>query len=495
MQLNKIIYLQDGKLLFFDGEEFTNATPKSAKKFPVGATIPSKMLHTYLFKTSDNVSAEQLDIQVEIQAYESGGLDPNVEYVIDYLSHKIKNSDSLLVEVLAVPQANLEEYFKDYTKKIKAIDYVVPTFLIYKSLYTRGITDDKTDLFIYFSDKESLAVIFKNGKYISHIMLDSLEKIAENCASSNCNEHLETIKRILAEKGFDENLYDADDEYLYTHLTEVFTPNIQKIIHVINNKRSIFGIDGIDRIWLDFNGKNIPGFDQFYSFLSYDEVKCKPIEIEGVDEESVHSYVSAAYFLDIANSLYDELNFTIYERKPPIYKLELFKIALFLTTGLFLNVAVDGFFLHKKEMTKKDAEAIKVKLESQKKRSATLQKKLNAAKKRSEELNSMLKKKAHEIDVYKSTLVALDLLSRGNLIRERFINDILVVLENYDLSISKIVQKGNNEVEIDLIAEYNQRERIAKFIETLANKGYKDVSTKAISLNNGVYESTVRIVR
>jgi len=495
MQFDKIIYLQDEKLLFFDDKEFTNATPKSAKKFPVGATIPSKMLHTYIFKTADDVSAEQLEVQVEIQAYENGGLDPNIEYVIDYLSHKIENSNSLVIEVLAVSETDLKEYFKNYAKEIKAIDYVTPTFMIYKSLYTRGITDDKTDLFIYLSDKESLAVIFKSGKYVAHKALDSLEEIAKKCASVNCNEHLETIKRVLTEKGFDEELYDANDEFLYTLLIEAFTPSIQKIIHTVNNKRGIFGIDGIDRIWLDFNGKNIPNFDQFYSFLSYDSVECRPIEIEGVNKESIHSYISATYFLDVANSLYDGLNFTIFERKPPIYKLELFKLALFMTTGLFLNVAVDGFFLYKKEITKNGIETTKKRIESQKKRSIALQKKLDVAKKRNEELNKILKKKANEVEVYRSTLIALELLSRGNLMRERFINDILIVLENYNLSVSKIIQKGNSEVEVDLIAEYNQREKIAKFIEALANKGYKDVSTKAISLNNGVYESTVRIVK
>ncbi|WOE69716.1 hypothetical protein RZR97_11475 [Hydrogenimonas thermophila] len=491
MQLEKVIYLQDGKLLFFDGHEFTTALPKHAKKFPVGATIPSKILHTYLFKTSNETSKDQLDIEVEIKVYENGGLDPNVEYVIDYLSHNIENSDSVLVEVLAVPNDSLEDYFKEYTKKINTIDYIVPTFLTYKSLYTRGISDDKTDLFIYFSEDESLASIFKNGEYIAYKQIDSLNEIAQKS-----NLHLEELKKILLEKGFEESRYESDEEEaIYNLLVEIFTPNIQKIIHVVNNKRSIFGLDGIDRIWLDFNGKLIPGLDHFYSFMAYEEIEYKAIEIEDIDGDNIHAYISASYFLDLANSLYDGLNFTIYERKPPVYKLELFKLTLFAIVGILINGAIDSYFIYQIDITKNGSDAIRHKLKSQKKSIESLQKKLKSDKQRSEELKKVLNRKAHEIKVYKDTLIALDDLTHGNLIREEFINDILVVLQKFNLSTSKIIQKGNYEVEISLIAEYNQRERIAKFIEALSKKGYQDVSTGKISLNNGVYESTVRIVR
>ncbi|HIP14512.1 MAG TPA: hypothetical protein EYG74_03375 [Sulfurimonas autotrophica] len=491
MQLEKVIYLQDGKLLFFDGNEFTTALPKHAKKFPVGATIPSKLLHTYLFKTTSDTLKDQLDVQVEIQIYENGGLDPNIEYTIDYLSHEIENSDSVLVEVLAIPNSSIQEYFQEYLKKIDTIDFITPTFLIYKSLYARGFSDDKTDLFIYISEDESLATIFKNGEYIAYRQIDSLDEMAQKS-----NMHIEELKKILIEKGFVEDHYgDEHEDAIYNRLVEVFTPNMQKIIHVVNNKRSIFGLEGIDRIWIDFDGNLIDGLDEFYSFMSYEEVEYKALEIDGIEKENIHSYISAAYFLDLANSLYDGLNFTIFERRPPLYKQEVVKLAMLFSTALLINASIDGYFIYQIETAKQQASAIKHKLDSQKKIRESWLRKLDTAKKKSKELLERLKRKNHEISVYRDTLEALNLLSSGNLIREEFINDILSALQLFNLSASKIVQKGNDVVEIALIAEYHQRERIAKFIEALSKKGYKDVSTEEISLNNGVCESTVRIVR
>ncbi len=147
------------------------------------------------------------------------------------------------------------------------------------------------------------------------------------------------------------------------------------------------------------------------------------------------------------------------------------------------------------EATKARIDAINQRLKKHKTSVKSLQKMLEEEKKKKAEMKELINKKAQEVKYYKDTLIALRELSNSNITREKFINDILEVLEAYNLSVSRIVQNGDREVEISLIAEYNQRDRIAQFIETLAKMGYKDVSTGDISLNNDVYESTVRIVR
>jgi len=490
MGLDKVIYLQDGKLLFFDGQEFSAALPKDAKKFPVGAVIPSNLLQTYLFRTTADTLKDQLDVQVEIQIYENGGLDPNIEYTIDYLTHDIKNSDSVLVEVLALSNDSMQNYLKNYLEKIKIIDFIVPGFLIYKSLYTRGLSDDKIDLFLYISEDESFATIFKDGEYVTHKEIDSLNEMAQRS-----NIHIEELKKVLAEKGFLESEYEDDEDAIYDRLVEVFAPNIQKIINIVNNKRSIFGLGGIDRVIIDFDGKLIRGFDEFYSFMSYEEISYETVKIENVESEKIHEYIGAAYILDLANGLYDGLNFTIFERQPPFYKQEVIRLAMLFSTALLLNVLIDSYLIYKMDLIKQQASAIKRVIDSQKRKSNSLQKKLVTAQKKSEKLRDQLKQKKYDIAVYRDTLKALELLSSDNILRETFINDILITLQFFNLSTSKIVQYGSEGVEINLIAEYDHRERIAKFIEALSKKGYKDVSTGQISLINGVYESTVRIYR
>ena len=91
---------------------------------------------------------------------------------------------------------------------------------------------------------------------------------------------------------------------------------------------------------VDFEGKTIPDFDRFYSFLSFEEIEYSAIEVDGVDAKNIHSYICAAYFFDLANEIYeDRLNFTIFERKPPIYKRELFKYLSIISLTIFLSAS------------------------------------------------------------------------------------------------------------------------------------------------------------
>lgn len=490
MVTEKVVYLQDGKLLLFDGKEFRSISSKEAKKYAIGSVIPSKLLHDYLFRAQKESQKDQLDIQVEIEIYENGGLDPNIEYAIDYLTHDLRGNDSIVVEAHAVEFSKLEDYFKDYIKKVKAIDYIVPDFLIYKSLYKRGFANDKVDLFLYLSDDESVVSLYKDGEYIASRQIESLNEIAQKG-----NMHIEELKDILINKGFIDILYEDDEDVLYDRLIEIFSPIIQKIINIVNSKRNVFGVNGIDRLILDFDGKLIKGFNEFYAFLSHEEVNYSALQLEGIESENIHEYISAAYIYDVAQGRYDGLNFTIFERKPPIYKLEVSKFLAVILVTVFLNGLADSYFEYKIDRLDNEIAKKKVNLSARNKIVNRLKKKLNAVEKKNSELKNIINKKRLKIEVYQDTLKVLNLLSTINLLREKFINDILITLKKTDLSISKIVQYSSDSVEINLIADSNQRENIARFIEELSKKDYRSVTTNEISLKNGVYESSVRISR
>ncbi|WP_434658386.1 hypothetical protein [Sulfurimonas sp. NW9] len=72
-------------------------------------------------------------------------------------------------------------------------------------------------------------------------------------------------------------------------------------------------------------------------------------------------------------------------------------------------------------------------------------------------------------------------------------NDILKVLKKYRLSASSIFQKDEKRFEIQLISQSAKRGNISKFMHDLIELGYKNVMTKDITYEDGVYKSKIYI--
>ena len=133
--MQEAVIAHDGKFLYFDGEKFRVVEPSLAKKYKIGCQIPSTYIRSLSFKFPKNYSLEQLGVQVELKMYHEGGLDPNKEYVIDFISYDIEHESNYLVEAFAVEKEEFDSYIGDSFKKIGFIDVVYPKFITYKALY------------------------------------------------------------------------------------------------------------------------------------------------------------------------------------------------------------------------------------------------------------------------------------------------------------------------------------------------------------------------
>ncbi len=66
-------------------------------------------------------------------------------------------------------------------------------------------------------------------------------------------------------------------------------------------------------------------------------------------------------------------------------------------------------------------------------------------------------------------------------------------LKKYDLSLDNFEQKGDKSIVLNIIAKYNKRNAIAKFMKDLIEKGFVEVSTKEIKLDDNYYISKIEI--
>jgi hypothetical protein len=99
---------------------------------------------------------------------------------------------------------------------------------------------------------------------------------------------------------------------------------VERISHSIAHKRNVFGLDSIntiERIYLDFEGSNIPGFLELFSDYGYEDANKGSLELfESVEIGQKHLALNALYALGMAQGKYKAPNLTIYEKKPPFIK-------------------------------------------------------------------------------------------------------------------------------------------------------------------------------
>ena len=132
---NSVLLYHNDKLLRYDGETLHNADFKENKTLFTGAFIPLYNLKSFSFKLPKTLSADELQMHIEMKMYNEGGLDAEKEYVIDFLQYD--GGDVYLIEAFAVLEEECRTLFGDSIKKLEAIDILFPRFLIYQTLYEK----------------------------------------------------------------------------------------------------------------------------------------------------------------------------------------------------------------------------------------------------------------------------------------------------------------------------------------------------------------------
>ena len=478
----------DEKFLRFDGKKFYTIDPTAAKKYRVGCHVPSNFVRSLSFKLPRNLSPEQLAVQVELKMYNEGGLDPNKEYAIDFISYDLEQENSYLVEAFALEKEEFDAYIGDRFKKIGFIDVVYPKFITYKALYDAQAQTN--DLILHFGTQEAFGVFFKEGKFIGYRTIDTLPAIAKKVGIE-----LVKLKTMLYAKGIVASNYLPEEMHIFDALQEAIYKNVEKIVYAVNFKRSYFGFDCIDRLVIDFEGQEIPGLRElFLSFGIEGDFRVEKISCCDMDAKEVSLAIEALYVAQF-DELDQKLNFTFYERKKPLYQYEVVRYAAVLL--LFMALLGGGYsYVAYKQDTLDASIAAKeqqlARLKSESKRYLAMIKKLKDEKAALQKSKTLIQ---NELELYQDTLDTIPFIQEAKLQREQMINDIVEALYHFRLSTKAIEQNGTKFAYVELLSQDMQREKIAKFIRYLLDKRYKNVQTKEIERKDGLYQSRVKVAR
>lgn len=485
MEEQKVLFVEHDKLRTYLNGVFNQPSPHECKTLRSGAVIPISLLSTHTLKLSDRLSEEELRIQVEIRMFEEGNLSADEEYTIDFIRHPIATEESILVEVFALSHLKADEYFAESLTKSPVIDTIVPGFMVYGALYPT--LPLQNDLFIYWGDEEAYAAIYQEGRYIAHRSIETLASIAVETGLD-----LNKLKNFLSSKGLIEENYLPEELNKYILLQERIAKNIERIVHTINHKRGLFGLSGIDNCYLDFEGKTIPGIGGIFNAYGINEISISPIVHENTPPENIHDALCADFF---ALPPQRGLNLSPYLRKAPWHQREsgrfTFTVGGALALIVLLSIGIGGMIYSKQN----EYDALSAHLDGLKKKTTelALTLKRNTAQLKAQQAKSEALET--EISLYHGAEETTTFVRDMHASRQQFLLDATSELGRYGLGTMSMEQNGSKIMNLHIIADDRKRDDIAKFMRGMYTRGYQDVQTREIKLDNGFYNSLVTVTR
>ncbi len=489
--VKQIWLIEDETSIRFDGMSLRKGGGPGRKDF-VGVVLQEHDLRTYTFKLPLTVSEEKLETMVEIRMYEEGGLDPNKNYAVGFVKHPLDFDQSWLIEAFAVETEKLKAQFGKIARKIGHIDLIAPPYLVYEGLYAfELLKKSKVDLFIHLSERESFAVLCKDGRYITHRSLPTLESLA-----LKANVPPSVLVQALKEKGVQQAQYGLEEMLIYTTLSESMTHAVERIAQTVNHKRGIFGISGVDEIHLDFQGSEIPGlWDIFDAFEFKESVKNVLRWCEEIEADDIHRAVEGIYLLAAAQEKLTPVNLTVFEKRPAWWSTHVGKLIAVTAASVIVTVVWGAYESGRLERL----EARKSVLENRYREITDKTKKLTAALKSLRNERAGLDKKLSacrgELARYDEAMDTMSLIVASKLKRWQMFKDVDRALAAYKLSALTMEQNGSRSIAVEVLTPFKTRENIAKFMKSLIAKGYQGVQTDLIELEKNLYKSRVEIVR
>lgn len=492
MTTQEILFILDENTKkLFNGTEFYDVDTSKTKEYYSASILSPVEIKIHGFMMPKSASAQKIEIQAEMKMFDEANLDPEAEYQISSLTIPLQNNDDNYIESYAVETSRLENIFGEMAKKCKQIDFISPPYLSYIALYSFELLEKKSDLFIHLGDDASYAVIFKDGHYISTRVLPSINEIAQKVGV-----HLADMRVILSTKGLDSSLY-SDAEFIQMGNTEdEISKIVEKISHSVGHKRGIFKLESLDRIYLDFEGKSIPGFLELFNNFGYESASKEILDIfPQIDASMKHSALHALYALGDIQEKHKVLNLSIFERKPSFLQSNVGQLSIVTLISTLIAAAFPlyaAFTIESLATQESTLSSSVTKLdESAKQLRAQLEKIKTQEQSQEEELAQEHKR----LETLSRTVESALGFDKEALERQKMFKEINLAMKKYGLSSKSILYSEDAKMVVQIISKYNQRDNISKFIKELLRQNYAQVQTDKVERFDNYYESVVEIYR
>lgn len=299
-----------------------NKSPFYSKEQFVISYLNTKSFISSFISLSKNIPEADLYDALYNKAYEELALDQALMYQMQYVETFNKlDDDNRNFYVFMIDPKIVGDTFKNVVDQVKYLDYILPSALLYRSLYTAEILreDDSTHCFVYFQEDETSITIYnkQNFLYTKSINYSFIQMHERFCELRGEAVSYEDFINFLVKEDLKttQSNYKIDIIKLYK---EIFT-NINDVLTYIKRAQNI---EKIDCIYID---TQLPLKSKLDEIAEVElNIKSKSFDFdygfENKQDHIDHFHYLMHLFAALPKKKRYECNFTTYYRPPKFTK-------------------------------------------------------------------------------------------------------------------------------------------------------------------------------
>lgn len=479
--------------LSYDGQVF-GVHSKRDNKSASRVSYADIIIHS--FKANSTVSDAELKTMVEIKMYEEAGLDLQKQYKMIHIKKELESSESILVEAFAIEEQKIRATLQNTLKEEKYIDFLALPFLAFSTLYSHQILAPKNDLFIYLAENEAFVALYKNGHYISTKSIITLAEVLKKLKSEGIDLSLGALETLLSTKGLDATAYGENEAGLFASLQTIFVAIFTKINDIVMYNRNIFGFEHVDRIFMNTFKGRIKGLKSFLDAFGYAQIRIHDFHLlEHAKNHDDFNSIVTLYAYEHLFMTQSRENITFFLRPPKFLSTHSGKLTLVASAVTALFTLYPLYVYWSIGVVEKEYDLLLEQYEAGKKNVALLNTQLTKLKGDIKTTSSKRDEKDKSLEALSQSVDELYDMKQASLSYVDFMVKVNQLLKKYGLMVHSIEQKGAKKMSIEVVASSQERDTIAKFMESLLQEGFVNVTTDEVRIDKRGYVSKIEIAR
>ncbi len=313
-----------------------NNTLYSKHQYVISYLQTTSFIHAQI-SISKNIPEEDIYDAIYNKAYDELALDQAVEYKIQIIETFFNVDDeNRSFHVFIADPNEIEEIFKESIQKVKYIDQIVPSPLLFKTLYSKNIIETSgIDCFVYIQENDAFLTIYNDKEflYVKHLNFSFNEMYERFCEISGERIEYEEFKYYLESV----NLKNDDSGNL-PHTIALYKELISTIHDVITYVKRAYDLNNIDKIYFGCSLNIVSKLDEIIEA----EIGIPTLNLDfdlGFETENDIFIEELHKLLQLWVTVNDEekydVNFSLFHRPPKFIKRESGKL-IFVTAASFV---------------------------------------------------------------------------------------------------------------------------------------------------------------